>query len=65
MTFFDWILAPLAFVLFAAYLAILVYFVPDPEMIVVCVIAVVMCGYDFGRSGFRRILITRRDRLER
>lgn len=43
----DWIIAPLALICFTLSLAVIPYFVPLPDLIVVCLIAVVMCGYDF------------------
>jgi hypothetical protein len=50
----DYIIAPLALICFAASLAIIPIWVPLPDLIVVCVIAVAMAAYDFWRSALRR-----------
>jgi hypothetical protein len=46
--------AILSLLAFAGFLAILIYFVPKPGLVVVSVASVLMCGYDFLRSNFIR-----------
>jgi hypothetical protein len=54
----DWVIAPLALIAFAASLAVIAIWVPLPDLIVVCTIAVAMVAYDFFRiargQGYRR-----------
>jgi hypothetical protein len=54
MTGLDWIVAPLALASFALCLAVVPYFVPDPDLAIVCIVAMVMAAYDFWRMAFRR-----------
>jgi hypothetical protein len=50
----DKIFAVLSLLAFAGFLGILIWYVPRPGLIVVCVIAVALCAYDFLRSAFIR-----------
>ncbi len=50
----DLLLAAVAIVCFAAYMAVLIWKVPSPALIVVSVIGLVMAAYDFGRTYWRR-----------
>jgi hypothetical protein len=62
MTALDKLFAVLALLAFAGFLGILIMFVPRPGLVAVCVISVVLCGYDFYRSATMR---RRRERDER
>jgi hypothetical protein len=62
MTILDMILATFALVLFAAYLLILVWFVPHLDLIIVCVVVTLLAAFDFARSAFGRRLRERRAR---
>jgi len=44
------LLATLAFLFLGAFLAILIIKVPHPDLIIVTLVALAMCGYDFIRS---------------
>lgn len=44
------VLALLAFTLLAIFLCILFFSVPHIDLILVCLLALSMCGYDFFRS---------------
>lgn len=50
----DWIIAPLALICFVLSLIVIPIWVPLPDLIIVCLIAVVMAAYDFGRTLMRR-----------
>lgn len=64
MTLLDRILAPLALLTFAAYLAILIWYVPRPGLVAVCIISVLLCAYDFLRSSYIRRWRERSDRRQ-
>jgi len=51
MTLLDRILAPLALFGFALYLGVLVWRVPLPALIIVCVGGVLLAAFDFARSA--------------
>lgn len=46
----NWILATLAFALLAGFLAIVASFVPEPDLVIVFVVALALCGIDFVRE---------------
>ena len=50
----DVVLAVLALLCFAAYMAVLIWKVPSPALIVVSCIGLAMAGFDFGRTYWRR-----------
>lgn len=50
----DWIIAPLALVAFALSMGVIVVWVPDIDLAIVCIFAVVLASYDFWVSAFRR-----------
>lgn len=52
MTNVDRALAVLAILLLAAYLAILIWRVPEPGLAVVCLVTVCLAAYDFIRTAF-------------
>jgi hypothetical protein len=54
MKLLDRVFATLAFLAFAGFLAILVYFVPKPGLVLVCVVCAGLCAYDFVRSTYIR-----------
>ncbi len=54
MTRTDLLLALLAVLCFAAYMAVLLWKVPSPALIVVSLIGLLMAAYDFGRTYWRR-----------
>ena len=54
MSALDRIFALLSLLAFAGFLAILIFFVPRPGLVVVCVVCVGLCAYDFIRSTFIR-----------
>ncbi len=58
MTRLDLLLATIATLCFVAYMAVLIWKVPSPPLIVVSVLGVAMAAYDFGRTYWRR---SRRD----
>ena len=49
----DLLLAVIAVLCFAAYMAVLIWKVPSPALIVVSLIGIVMAAYDFGRTFWR------------
>jgi hypothetical protein len=51
-TFLDKILAIVALLVLAAFLAVLVYYVPQPALTAVCIIVVLMAAVDFVRMAF-------------
>lgn len=54
MTGLDWIIAPLALICFALSLAVIPLWVPLPDLIIVCIIAVSMAAFDFWRTATGR-----------
>ena len=54
MSLLDRIFAIFAFLSFAGFLGILIWFVPKPGLIIVCVVCVGFCAYDFIRSTYIR-----------
>lgn len=54
MTKVDWIIASLALLCFAASLAVIPLWVPLPDLIIVCAVAILMAAYDFARPLLRR-----------
>jgi hypothetical protein len=52
MTGLDWIVAPLALICFALSLVVIPIWVPLPDLIVVCAVAILMASYDFARTAF-------------
>ncbi len=54
MNALDKVFAVLALLAFAGFLGILIWYVPRPGLIVVCVVSVLLCAYDFLRSAFIR-----------
>lgn len=54
MTSLDKLFAPLAFFAFAGFLGILIWFVPRPGLMIVCVVSIGLCAFDFTRSAFIR-----------
>ena len=54
MTALDKIFAPLALLAFAGFLGILIYYVPRPGLVIVCLISIALCAFDFMRSTFIR-----------
>jgi hypothetical protein len=51
-TFLDKILAIIALLVLAAFLSVLIYYVPQPALTAVCVIVVLMAAVDFVRMAF-------------
>jgi hypothetical protein len=64
MSLLDRVLATLAFLAFAGFLGILIWFVPKPGLILVCVVCVAFCAYDFVRSTYIRRWRERNHRRE-
>jgi hypothetical protein len=54
VTALDKIFALLALFAFTGFLGILIYFVPRPGLILVCVVSVLLCAFDFARSTLIR-----------
>ncbi len=54
MTVLDRVFAVLGFLAFAGFLTILIWYVPRPGLVVVSVISILLCAYDFIRSAFIR-----------
>jgi len=50
----DWIIAPLAIACFAFSVCVIIWFVPEPGLVVVCLLAVALGVYDFALSAFDR-----------
>lgn len=50
---FDKVMAIATVALLAGYLGIIVRNIPDIDLIIVCLIAVGACAFDFYRSSFR------------
>ena len=64
MTHIDRLFALLAFLSFAGFLGILIWFVPKLGLVVVSLICIAMCGYDFMRSATARYRRERNYRRE-
>jgi hypothetical protein len=54
MSALDKFFATLSVLAFAGFLGILIWFVPKPGLVIVCVASVLMCGFDFVRSAYIR-----------
>ena len=54
MTKTDRIFAAISLLAFTGFLGILIWHVPRPGLVVVCVVGVLLCAYDFIRSTFIR-----------
>jgi hypothetical protein len=54
MSALDKVFAFLSLLAFAGFLAILIWFVPRPGLVLVCVVCVLLCAYDFLRSTYIR-----------
>jgi hypothetical protein len=54
MKLLDRVLAFLSLFAFAGFLIILIYYVPKPGLVLVCVASIGLCAYDFIRSTFIR-----------
>jgi hypothetical protein len=54
MSLLDRIFAAIGFFAFAGFLGILIYFVPKTGLILVCIVCIGLCGYDFIRSTYIR-----------
>ena len=54
MSLLDKVFAVLSLLAFAGFLLILIWFVPRPGLIAVCVASILLCAYDFIRSAFIR-----------
>ena len=54
MNLLDRTFATLSVLAFAGFLLILIWFVPRPGLVAVCVISVALCAYDFVRSTYIR-----------
>ncbi len=54
MTILDRVFAALSFLAFAGFLLILIWHVPRPGLIAVCIVCILLCAYDFVRSTFIR-----------
>jgi hypothetical protein len=64
MTNLDRVFALLSFFAFAGFLGILIWFVPKMGLVVVSLICIAMCGYDFARSATARYRRERNYRRE-
>jgi fatty acid desaturase len=49
----DVVMAFLAVALFAAFLAVLIWKVPSPPLILVCLLGVALAAFDFIQTGVR------------
>lgn len=50
----DKLLAVLSFAALVAFCAVLVWFVPEPDLTIVVVVVVALGAYDFYQTAFRR-----------
>ncbi|WP_164512233.1 hypothetical protein [Oceaniglobus ichthyenteri] len=50
----NWILAALAFVTFSAFIGILIFAVPSPDLIAVAVLTMALVIYDLATSAGRK-----------
>ena len=62
MSALDRFFATLSLLAFAGFLGILIWFVPRPGLVLVSVVSVLLCAYDFIRSAFIRRWRERSDR---
>jgi hypothetical protein len=62
MSALDRFFATLSLLAFAGFLGILIWFVPKPGLVVVSVVSVLLCAYDFVRSTYIRRWRERSDR---
>jgi len=62
MSLMDKIFAILSLLAFAGFLGILIWFVPRPGLVLVSVVSVLLCAYDFIRSIYIRRWRERNDR---
>lgn len=46
----DYVLAAISLILLAAFLGIVVFFVKEPDLTIVCTVGVLMCAFDFWRT---------------
>jgi hypothetical protein len=51
MTILDRTLAVLSLAAFAGFLIILIVYVPRPGLVLVCIVSILLCAYDFIRSA--------------
>jgi hypothetical protein len=51
MSMLDKVMAAVSLFAFAGFLGILIWFVPKPGLVVVSLICIAMCAYDFLRSA--------------
>ena len=58
----DRFFATLSLLAFAGFLGILIWFVPKPGLVVVSIVSVLLCAYDFVRSTYIRRWRERADR---
>jgi hypothetical protein len=64
MSLLDKVFATLSLLAFAGFLAILIWYVPKPGLVVVSVVSVLLCAYDFLRSNYIRRWRERNDRRQ-
>jgi len=62
MSFLDKVMAAASLFAFAGFLGILIWFVPKPGLVVVSLICIALCAYDFVRSTYIRRWRERADR---
>ena len=46
----DYVLAAISLILLAVFLGIVVFFVKEPDLTIVCVVGVLLCAFDFWRT---------------
>lgn len=51
----DWIIAPLALIAFALSMGVIVVWVPDIDLAIVCIFAVALASYDFWLTARRSL----------
>ena len=54
MTLLDRLFATLAVLAFAGFMIILIWFVPRPGLVLVSIVSIGLCAYDFVRSTYIR-----------
>ena len=54
MSVLDRVLAAISLLAFAGFLGILIWHVPRPGLVAVCIASVLLCAFDFIRSTFIR-----------
>jgi hypothetical protein len=64
MSLLDRVLAVVSLLAFAGFLGILIWFVPKPGLMIVCVVCIGLCAYDFLRSTYIRRWRERNHRRE-